>query len=39
MDLKKKSRVVLAGLPVSRVSDFEHQSSMDELETCYNTGI
>ena len=37
MDLKKKSRVVLAGLQLANVSDFEHQSSMDELERLVTT--
>ena len=37
MDLKEKSRVVLAGLQLANVSDFEHQSSMDELERLVTT--
>ena len=37
MNFKKKSRVVLAGLQLTNVKDFEHKSSMDELERLVTT--
>ena len=37
MNFKKKSRVVLAGLQLANVKDFEHKSSMDELERLVTT--
>jgi GTP-binding protein HflX len=37
MNFKKKSRVVLAGLQLANTKDFEHKSSMDELERLVTT--
>jgi hypothetical protein len=35
--IEKTNRAVLAGLQTADVSDFEHQSSMDELERLVKT--